>query len=907
MGKYVPTAISYQKEGLVKDRDAFVLADDAYQDLENIYQWRGRLRRRVGYDLLGRLRRIFEGVAYLTSGSSPWSFNLLTISGYISAINIGGAPTVVITTPFAHGLSNGDEVAISGVVGTTELNGNTYTIANVTATTFEVTQAGPSAYTSGGFWYSDRSLSTQEPDASLECGSFEMTIDGETITDNGDGTLTGDASATGTINYATGAITITGATASVATTLTIGYFPGLPVMGLPQRNLDAINAEQTVAFDTRYAYKFNNTSNKFDELSPPTIWTGVDSDFFWSVNYWQTSDNAQYFWTTNFSGTSGDPIRIYDGTLWHDLAPVVDSTNSFFQCRIILPYKGRMVALNTFEGSTGSGLSGALQYPQRARWSQNGAPFTSVAAGTAPTAANEWLSDVKGRGGYVDCPTNEHIISAEYIRDTLVVGFERSTWVLRYTGNEILPFQWERINRELGSESTFSMVAFDQGVLSVGDKSINSCNGNSVERIDENIPDEVFQIHNRGSDGPLRVHGIRDFYERLVYWTFPDASTSATYPDRLLVFNYHNKTWAIFTDGFTAFGEYQRFNDITWADLTETTWEAANFSWVTAKLQSQFPNIIAGNQQGFVEVLFQKESNDESLFIKDVTAGTPVSLEVPNHGLTSDTGSDSIPTVYIKIKDIVGEGSSELNDRIFAVDVTDADNITLQTKPRTTITAITQAAQAVVTASGHTFQVGQHWYIDQVTGMTEINGRNGLVVAVSGNSVTLDIDSTGFTAYSSAGAIQNLDANLVPQTVAAGTYSGCGVIERIMGFKAKSKNFNFIQGGKKTFLGHIDFLAQKTSNGEITADIYVDYNDTEPVNQVADAFFNKVFSTQEEQFSITNKNKEWHRFFCPTDAQFFNFELKLDERQLFTPSIANSDVLIDALIIWAESGGRLVD
>ncbi len=57
MGKFVPTTITYQKSGLVKDRDAFILSDDAYQDLENIYQWRGRLRRRIGYDLLGRLKR----------------------------------------------------------------------------------------------------------------------------------------------------------------------------------------------------------------------------------------------------------------------------------------------------------------------------------------------------------------------------------------------------------------------------------------------------------------------------------------------------------------------------------------------------------------------------------------------------------------------------------------------------------------------------------------------------------------------------------------------------------------------------------------------------------------------------------------------------------------------------------
>lgn len=908
MGRFVPTAIAYANGGLVKDKNAFVLADDAYQELENIYQWRGRMRRRQGYDLLGRLRRLYSDVDYFDSGASPWSFNLLTVSGYISAIDISGAPTVVVTTIVPHGLSNGDQVVFSGVGGTVQLNGNTYTIANVTATTFEVTQAGPAAFTNGGSWISDRSLSALEPDASIQCGSVEIVIDPigtpETITDNGDGTLTGSIAATGTINYATGAVTITGAAGSVSTTLSMGYHPNLPVMGLPSRELEDINAEQLIAFDTRYTYRFNNTSNQFEELQAPTMWQGDNADFFWGTTFWQSSDNFSYFWSNNFSGTAGDPIKVYDGQQWYDLTPTLDGSNFLFQARHLIPYKGRLVALNTFEGAT---LAGATQHPQRARWCQNGAPLSSVTAGTAPTATVEWLSNVKGRGGFVDCPTNEHIVSAEFIRDVLIVGFERSTWALRYTGNEILPFVWERINRELGAESAFSMVPFDRGILYVGDKSINSCNGNSVERIDEAIPDEVFNIHNRGSDGPVRVHGIRDFYERLVYWTFPDASADGTFPDRLLVFNYNNYTWSIFRDSFTTFGTYQRFNDITWADLIDTDWQDANFSWVSAKLQSQFPNIVAGNQQGFVEVLNQKVSNDESLFIKAITAGTPVQLTVPNHNFTSSVSNQDEPTEYILIESIVGNGAADLNNRIFQVDVIDADTLELYTKPRTAITAITLGTTTTVTAVGHSFEAGDHWYVDNVVGTVELNGLNGLVVSVSGNDVVLDIDSSSFTAYTSGGAIQNLDANVVPQTVAAGTYLGCGVIKRVMSFNAKSKAFNLLQNGRKRFLGQIDFLASVTSDGEVTCDVFTDYNDSEPVNSVEDGFFNRVFSTQVEQFSTLNKDKEWHRLYCPTDAQFFNWNLTLNERQMFTPAIANSEVEIDAIIFWSEAGGRLVE
>ncbi len=715
------------------------------------------------------------------------------------------------------------------------------------------------------------------------------------------------------VNYDTGELNLTFVGGSTpANLITVeaayGYYPCLPVMGLPNRELDQINQEQTVAFDTIYSYEFNNTSNEFKELTAATAttWTGLDSDFFYGMNYWQTADNAQYYWVTNFSGTSGDPIRIYDGIDWYDFLPTTSGTDEMHQCRILIPYKGRVVALNTFEGAT---LAGSTQYPQRARWSQNGAPLSAVNAGVAPTATVEWLSDVKGRGGFVDAPTNEHIVSAEFIRDTLIVGFERSTWQLRYTGNEILPFVWERINKDLGCESTFSVVSFDQGVLQIGDKSINSCNGNTVERIDESIPDEVFNIHNNNGDGPLRVHGKRNFFEELVYWTFPDSSTSAKFPDRMLVFNYENFTWSIFRDSFTTFGQYQRFNDITWGDLGDTDWNQANFSWVTAKLQSQYPNTIAGNQQGFVLNLEQKTSNSESLHITNVAGGTSaVRITCQDHNLESTVSDPSAPTEYVEVNSIIGTGGLELNGRVFSVDRIDSNTIDLYEKPRTNITGITQATQGVVTAVGHTFTTGQHFYIDAIlTGMTQISGLNGLVVSVNGNDITIDIDTTDFTAYTSGGEIQNLDADVVPAVVQARTYMGGGTLTRVMGFTAKSKKFNLVQAGLKTHLGMLDFLSQVTSEGEVSCNVFVDYNDSQPVNDGSDDFFNQIFSTQVEQFSNPGNSKEWHRLYCNTDAQFFEFDLNLTERQMFTPAITNSEVLIDAIIVWSDVAGRLVD
>jgi uncharacterized protein (TIGR02217 family) len=94
--------------------------------------------------------------------------------------------------------------------------------------------------------------------------------------------------------------------------------------------------------------------------------------------------------------------------------------------------------------------------------------------------------------------------------------------------------------------------------------------------------------------------------------------------------------------------------------------------------------------------------------------------------------------------------------------------------PNTTyaITDISQAANAVVTTGTHSLVADDSVHLSGVTGMTEINGLRGTVQSVTATTITVDIDSTGFTAFSlsspNAGVV-----NTAPQsneTVTAGCY-----------------------------------------------------------------------------------------------------------------------------------------
>ena len=71
----------------------------------------------------------------------------------ISGITLTDRSPVSIESTTAHGLSNGDVITISGVMGTTELNGNTYTITRTGADNFTLNNTDGmnfTPYTSGG-------------------------------------------------------------------------------------------------------------------------------------------------------------------------------------------------------------------------------------------------------------------------------------------------------------------------------------------------------------------------------------------------------------------------------------------------------------------------------------------------------------------------------------------------------------------------------------------------------------------------------------------------------------------------------------------------------------------------------------------------------------------------------------
>lgn len=722
-------------------------------------------------------------------------------------------------------------------------------------------------------------LTGLEPTSSLVRGSISINGAGGLLwTDNGNGVLT-SGGLTGTVNYATGAIT--GPTTPLSGG-TFAYYPGLPVMGIRTRELQNSLNDQTVFFDQKYAYIFNNAIAQFEEFIPGTTWNAHNgtvsaTDFFWSTNYWVsqtlipgtaiaffTTSNVKLFWETNNTGQFGvnaDPIRITDGTTWVDFSPPnfgqIDSTNYLVQCLSFLPFRGRMVTFNTWEGPS---YASAQNFSNRIRWSTIGNPFIPYSSG--PPATGSWRDDIRGQGGFLDIPTSEDIISVGFVRDNLVIYCERSTWQLRYTGRSIAPFQIEKVNSELGGEGPFSAVQFDTSLVGIGDKGIVECDSYKSERIDIKIPDFVFEFETN-NNGPFRVHGVRDFINRLAFWTIPltssyDANISTAgkiFPNERLVYNYENDSWALFNDSLTTLGTYQPQESRTWLN-TKVPWIRCNFSWISSQPVA-IPSIVGGNQQGFVEYLDELTTNDVSLYISNIVGhaiagnpitGTPTVITCPNHNMKTGfvIGISGIPpnTPY-----------SNLNDSIFGIVLGNESNADFQ------------------------------------------------------NSFKLYVYDPINREFSTP----QLDLPI-------GDYIGGGLINIRENFSILSKKFNFLDEGQNIQLGYLDILMSSTEidePGAISLNVYLDYNDDEasntlPQNEIndysivsnPDTFFNSIIPTTASNLNKKGGSKFWQRVYCATRSSFITLQYTFSNAQL-AGGEQTKQVQIDAQILWIRKAGRM--
>ncbi len=759
-----------QNAGLNNYNKPFLQPEQAFTTLENAYVYRGRVKKREGIQVLGRLARYLTGQAL---GNTPVAVSNLTITNLFNTLGITGE------------------------------NPEVFPDSNPP---FKITIAAP---------------------------------DTATFTDNGDGTLavTGIGAAGSYIEYATGKVYLNFSvptTGGAAITLDLGYYPGLPIMGIETQETANINNETTLWFDTKYCYIHNGSTFTENTYTPAVTWNGTDADFFWSTNYRGSDPSIRLFFITNFVNTAANPIRYNDGANWADFKPAVDATNFLVQAKILIPYYGRLLALNVWEGTDYTPTFSKNIY-NRCRFSQLG----------DPTAADAWRSDQFGKGGFIDAPTNEAIISAIFFKNTLIVFFEKTTWQLRYVGEYGLPFIWERISSDFGSESKLSCILFDDGVAAVGNRAIISANSVNVSRIDLKIPNQVFGFKN-SSSGFERVIGIRDYGKELVFWTYVDGNTGTKFPNRVLVYNYRNQSYAIFRDSITMFGTFQPPTGITWDSLT-TYWNQENVTWDDDFIQAETEAIVSGNQQGFSHgymyffssivtsdnYLGNDTLEDPSLSITAIDISGPIQITVKNHNL------EDLDIIYITNLMFIDSTThlpiaNTINDNIYQVQVIDVDTLLLGK-----------------------WSTADNTYI------------------------------TNFTYTPTSGAI----------------YVGGGLIALFPKLNVSTKDFNpFQQKGMQLKLSYIDFLMDN-SPSSFDVNLYINSSIAFRGNMIIGN--SPVETNLPSPYYVNNSEYAWHRFFATLVGQYIRVSMTYNDPLMNTLNTHKYNWELNAMILYTRMGGKL--
>jgi hypothetical protein len=856
----------YPGGGLTTDKKPLMLANEAFSNLQNAYVWRDRTKKRDGLLGIGRLRRFFANASLGTSGASPWSFNIYST-----------------------------------------LTGESY---------FPI---------------------TPEANAEIQERSVMIFIVGlaEPFVDQGNGVLSNSTLGnSGTINYLTGNVVITTTIAAgAAVTISFGYYPSLQSMGIWKRDIASIGIDQTVFFDTKYAYQF--VSGGFQELSVGTTWSGANNAngtntfFFWACNYQGTTPSQRYFFTTNNNITLGvatpyDPIRYYNNSVWTALQPQLDAVPTFlYQSLIVIPYYGRLLALNTWEGpkdnSDAFAPNLAVNYYARCRFSAIGNPL----------ADNAWRIDIFGQGGFLDAPTNEAIVSVAFFRNVLIVFFEYSTWQLRYIGEYGLPFIFERISSDFGAVSTFSSIVFDQGVMAVSDRGVIQASASGLSRLDDAIPETVFSFEIQ-NNAPDFVHGVRDFEKEVVYWNYYDTTNPGlfqVFPNTTLLFNYKNNTWAQFRDTITCFGTAQFQFEITWDSLT-TFWDS-NVSWDTSDDQNYVDYVTCGNQQGYISIYETDEAADDedqiTMFAPSLAitafdlSGSPSVLTVPNHNF------DNNEIIYLT--GALWSGTDPgFNNQIYKVLATGQNTITLLIWNQTTLSysEFTKTSMSTYIGGGQIAllpkmnivgkdfnpyqEAGKGFKISYIDFQMDTNMDLPCIPAVS---VQLFVNSyLGLQGNLQYGNQEVLNSSQVVGFVNFIHTDATEIPNLTNPCTVESKDHSLTSGYVISFGNIIGTTQLNVGNYTITV---IDAN-TFTLNGINSSGFTPYVSggtwyaiPADGQIYIPGSQYAWYRFYSTQFGQYLRIALTYDDTLMNQLATHQTPMELNAMNCWFREGGRLVN
>lgn len=418
-------------------------------------------------------------------------------------------------------------------------------------------------------------------------------------------------------------------------------------------------------------------------------------------------------------------------------------------------------------------------------------------SGIRDTSGNGDKFNVPG-SGMLSADTSEFMKGASIRGNTISVNFSRSNWTLEKTRDAFNPYFFRKIPSVIGTDASFSAVSWNDEVKSIGRTGIISTDGRESLRIDNKIP--YFTTDSIDPNDIDLTYGGFDRQNAQFMFAYRDnESAILNTQDKVLINNYEENTWSIYDQRFSCFGQTDKGQDLVWNDI----YEVNDPSWARWDTTEEIWNNIG------------------------INAATQKTLAGDNLGFIYEVN--------------VGYDDYFVN-----------------------ISGITQASSAVLTIGNSAFEIGDKVSIQNVLGMTEINydqqGIYATVTAASLNSITINVDSTDYTAYISG-----------------------GTVSKVISFYAETIPFNpYRSVGRKCFLSHVEFLLD-TNAGHLLVDVYED-EDEDP--------FKEDVLIQPEGIK---KAREWITMTVGQESNFLTFVLRQE-----SPSV---QVILTSMRIHCAPGG----
>lgn len=548
----------------------------------------------------------------------------------------------------------------------------------------------------------------------------------------------------------------------------IGYFaPRLDdesrVFGIFEHTLPD-QTKQLLAIDKNFLYKFNTGTGIFDQIAfggSMAAYVGFNiaaKDLYVSgasypaaqfliggganPAYTAPNQGARFVFTGEgiTPNGAGSSIFFYNGTNVQDFTNVIDNPN------YVAPPQGALTTASYvlwFNERLNFILPviGGIDYSQGVLYS-----------GIRTSNGNGDNFNVAGSGLF-QADTALTLTGATILGQILALNFDRMAYTLEKTRDAFNPYFGRAIPGPLGTNAKFSAVCWNDTVRSIGRTGILGQDGRQNLRVDNKIP--YFTANDIDQVQFNLTYGGFDRLNNQFLWSYKQSGTDSETQDAVLVGNYEENTWSFYDQRFSVFGQTDIGLNLTWDQIEAAsgneswaTWDTTEEIWDRIGLGQAVQKTLAGDDLGFIYEL--------NLDFDDYFSN---------------------------------------------------------------ITAIANGATTVLTVDATGILAGDLVTIQGVVGMLDDEGNSGI------NNYDPNVDDPDFEPYEVLSSTPtsitiNLDSSLLT------AYTSGGTISKIISFSAETIPFNpYRSQGRRCYVSHVEFLLD-CNGGSLKVDVFADQQET---------------------------------------------------------------------------------